>query len=142
MNANEIRERCSALLKKTSLYSEKYSSKLCAAFELRKSDMRLNYEFFGDKARVFCYERGDLVCEYSADETQVTFLVLEGVLYGVVMEIVTREENLIKRGERKYIDTELTNSFMNKVFEEIGGIYDELYKQRFDIFKLGSWNGG
>lgn len=136
MNVDEIKAKCSELLKKTVLYSDEHFTKLDEAFEYKTYDMRLNFEFFSDKAKVFCYERGQLVCEWQADETQVIYLITEDVLYRIVSEIVMRDENLIYRGDKKYINSELEKSLMNKSFDEIGGVYKEMYKQKFDIYKL------
>ncbi len=139
MNLNEIKVKCGELLKKTSLYSDEHVSKLNRAFERDTHDMQLNVEFFDNRARVFCYERGQLVDERRADETQVIYLITKNVLYRIVSEIVTRDENLIKRADRKYINIDLEKSLMDKAFEEIGGAYDELHKQGFDVFKLELW---
>lgn len=141
MNVNEIGNKCAELLKMTSFYSDEHFPKLNVAFKQETSDMHMNFEFFSDKAKVFCYERGRLVCEWQADETQVIFLVAQDVLYRIIMEIVTREENLIKRGDRNYIDTDFINLMMEKAFNEIGGVYSELYEQGFGLFKLKHWNG-
>ncbi|MCM1167381.1 MAG: hypothetical protein NC299_06570 [Lachnospiraceae bacterium] len=140
MNTNEIKIKCAELLKKTSLYSDEYLPKLNSAFEHNTTDMHLNYEFFGDGARVFCYERGKLVGEWRADETQAVYLIVKDVLYRVASEIVMRKENLIKRANGKYIDTELQESLMNKAFEEIGGVYLELRKRDFGAFDLDKWS--
>lgn len=139
MNVNEIKNKCMQLLKKTSLYSDEHASKLNEAFERNTHDMILNFEFFSNTAKVFCYERGQLVCEWRADETQVIYLIVNDVLYRIVWEIVTRDENLIYRGDKKYINSELEKSLMGKAFEEIGGVYDELHKQGFEVFKLDLW---
>lgn len=139
MNVNEVKAKCSELLKKTPLYSNEHFIKLDEAFELKTYDMRDNFEFFSDKAKVFCYERGQLVCEWQADETQVIYLITKNVLYRIVSEIVMRDENLIYRGDKKYINAELEKSLMNKAFEEIGGVYGELHKQGFGVFNLDQW---
>lgn len=136
MNKNEIKDKCNELLKKTSLYSDEHASKLNEAFERNTHDMILNFEFFSNTAKVFFYERGQLICELRADETQVIYLIVKDVLYRIVWEIVTRDENLIYRGDKKYISSELEKSLMSKVFEEIGGIYDDMHKKKFSIFKL------
>lgn len=139
MDLNEVKVKCGELLKKTSLYSDEHVSKLNKAFERDTHDMCLNFEFFTDRAKVFFYERGQLVCELQAGETQVIYLIVNDVLYRIVSEIVTCDENLIKRDGQKYIDSELEKSIMDKAFEEIGGVYDELHKQGFGIFKLDLW---
>lgn len=139
MNLNEIKFKCGELLKKTSLYSDEHVAKLNGAFERDTHDMRSNFEFFDNRARVFCYERGQLVDERRADETQVIYLIAKDVLYRIVCEIVARDENLIKRDGKKYINTELEKSLMGKAFEEIGGVYGELHKQGFEEFKLEQW---
>lgn len=142
MNVDEIKNKCAALLKKTSLYSDEHCTKLCEAFEHKTYDMRLNFEFFSDKAdkaKVFFYERGQLVCELRADETQVIYLITENVLYRIVSEIVMRDENLIKRDGKKYIDADLEKSLMNKAFEEIGGVYKEMHKQDFGVYNLNQF---
>ena len=107
MNVNEIKVKCSELLKKTSLYSDEHASKLNEAFEYNTHDMILNFEFFSNTAKVFFYERGQLVCELQADETQVLYLIVEDILYRIVFEIVTRDENLIYHSDKKYINAEI-----------------------------------
>lgn len=139
MNKNEIKNKCIELLEKTSLYSDEHFPKLNSAFERNTLDMRLNFEFFADRAKVFCYERGRLVCEWRADETQVIYLIVKGALYRIVSEIVMRDENLIYRDDKKYINSELEKSLMDKAFEDIGGVYDEMRKQGFEVFNLEQW---
>lgn len=98
-----------------------------------------NFEFFSDRVRVFCYERGQLVGEWQASETEAVFLIVENVLYRIIMEFLSKEENLIKRSNRKYIDDNARKAMMDKAFGEIGGKMDELHKCGFNLFKLDRW---
>ncbi|GEM_PF-5257930 len=142
MNVNEIRNKCLQLLKKTSFWSAEHFHELDKAFERNTSDMRVNFEFFFDKVKDFCYERGQLLCEWEADETQVIFLVVNNILYRIAMDIVMRDENLIRRADGKYINSELKNLLIDVAFDEIGGIYADMHKRHFGIFNLTLWNGG
>ncbi len=141
MNVNEIRNKCIQLLEKTSCWSAEHFRKLDKAFERNTSDMRVNYEFFSDKVKVFCYERGQLLCEWEADETQVIFLVVDNILYCIAMDIVMRDENLIRRADGKYINSELKNTLIDGAFDEIGGIYADMHRQHFGLFNLTLLNG-
>ncbi|MDE7193905.1 MAG: hypothetical protein K2O14_08045, partial [Oscillospiraceae bacterium] len=60
MNAKKIIHKTEKLLKKTSIYSEKYRRLLNGVFELKHTDMRENFEFTSRGIRVYCFERGQL----------------------------------------------------------------------------------
>lgn len=140
MNIDEIRLECADLLSRASIYSEEHASKLETVLKGSRADMIYNFEFFSDRVRVFCYERGQLVGEWRASRTEAVFLIVENVLYRIIMEFLTKEENLIKRPNGKYIDDNARKAMMDKAFGEIGGKMDELHKCGFDLFKLDFWN--
>lgn len=140
MKIDEIRRKCADLLSRASIYSEEHAPILETVLMGGRTDMIDNFEFFEDRVRVFCYERGQLVGEWQATDTEAVFLIVENVLYRIIMEFLSKEENLIKRSNRKYIDDNARKTMMDKAFAEIGGKMDELHKCGFDLFKLERWN--
>ncbi len=141
MNIDEIRRECAGLLSFASIYSAEHAPKLETVLMGSRTDMMYNFEFYSDKdrVRVYCYERGRIVGEWRASRTEAVFLIVENVLYRIIMEFLTKEENLIKSPDGKYIDDKAQKAMMDKAFAEIGGKMDELHKCGFDMFKLERW---
>lgn len=143
MNAKTIIHKTEKLLKKTSIYSEKYRRLLNGVFEPKHTDMRENIEFTASGIRVYCFERGQLVFEGCASEEEAVFLSADSVIHQIALDIVINDQKYfeVMPDGCKRLDCKSMEDIRKKAFEEIGGIYAEMCGNGFGMFRLKPWQG-
>lgn len=141
MNTKNMIHETEKLLKKTSVYSEKYIPLLNGVFEPKYTDMRENFEFTPRGIRVYCYERGQLVFEWCASEAEAVFLAADSVIRQIALDIVINDPKFfeVMPDGCKRLDIKELENIRRSAFGEIGGTYAEMCGNGFGMFHLKPW---